>query len=260
MKTILTCILSIFLSFNLASGADLNNALEKREKMKSDFLKLQDSVIINKLNKAVLLNEKLLLLNAYDDTLVNNAIQNLTELNDSIAQLSASIAGLKLENEKLQQRTVNDLKMILVLKVAAAFLIVVVLVLLYFLIFRKPTGIKFEEQANDQVSELTVLNEGYLREIDRLKSREHYIKEEMETEVKRYQDSYKHLSEKYNLLESEFNEFKNNRQVSENDFDKENLINQVTNLKKQLDESKAKNQAILRKIDKLISDLSGVTS
>jgi hypothetical protein len=271
MKTVITLLFALLSICVYSSDKDIAQLISERETRIAEYNLLNDSAIPNKVTKFALLNEKLIGIIAVDSIIISSNNLESNALNDSISNLNESIAKLRADFNRVQDRTVNDLKMILILKVAAAIFIVTILILVYFLITRKP---KKEEpiDIDTRISELENIKEGYLREIDRLKSKEHYLIEEHENGVRIQQEHYNQLSKKFNILETEYNQLKqssvqpitepqiSNVAVPGMKEENEKLVAQVNSLKVQLDDSRAKNQAILRKIDKLISDLSGVNS
>lgn len=271
MKTVITLIIALFSICSYASDSRIAQLLDERENRIADYRLLSDSAITNKVMKYSLLNEKLMGISTLDSSIISSLNNEILAMNDSVAGLNTQMAALRSDINRLQERTVNDLKMILILKVAAAVIIVTVLILIYLLFTRKT---KKEEPVtiDTRLKETESINEGYLREIDRLKSKEHYLIEEHENGMKVQQQHYNQLSEKYNALEEEFKQLKLSTVQSGNESshsgevsselkeENEKLSKQVNSLKVQLDDSRAKNQAILRKIDKLISDLSGVNS
>lgn len=271
MKTVISLFIALLSLCTYASDIDNSQLFKDRESRYAEYRLLNDSTFTNKLIKYTLLNEKLSGIIIIDSSIISSNQVELAALTDSINNLNRTLLQQRTDNDRLQERTVNDLRMILILKVSAAIFIVTILILVYFLITKKT---KKEEpiDADSRITELENQKEGYLREIDRLKSKEHYLIEEHENGVRTQQEHYNQLSKKFNILESEYNQLKQSsiQPIAEPQIsdivapgmkdENEKLISQVNSLKAQLDDSRAKNQAILRKIDKLISDLSGVNS
>lgn len=270
MKTVITVLATFLCLCTYASDIESDQLMNSRESQLLEYKQLQDSLITNKLAKYTLLNEKLLLITSLDSSIISLTMNEVSVLKDSVNQLNKNLSVVRADINRLQERTVNDLRMILILKVASAIFIVTILVLIYFLVSKKSKQIAPPAVEVGQ-SELQRTNEELQRDIDRLKSKEHYLVEEHLERLNSQKELYDTLSQKYHTLEVEYNQFRqtSSEPVNSNSSDmvaaetrdeNQKLKDQVNSLKVQLDDSRAKNQAILRKIDKLISDLSGVNS
>lgn len=220
VTTALLCFISI-ICFGIKNSG--NNLLIERENLVLEYQKLTDSSFVNRNLKQLLINEKLLAIKDLDEKLIQAQYTSNQALTDSLTAVNKKIAGLSFDKERMELRTRNDLRMILILKVAAALLIVSILILIYFLATKagKKTLLA---RLNEKMTSLEKEKDELNAEIYRLKTI--------------------------------------NTSLLKNDKSGENaqLESQVNILKEQLEEARLKNKSILQKIDKLISDLSGVSS
>lgn len=219
VNTLLFC----FISFVCFAFEDSNNnLLNERENLVLEYQKLVDSVFVNRNQKQLLINEKLQAIKVLDEKLIDAQYSSNKALSDSLTAVNKKSAVLMFDNERMEQRTQNDLRMILILKVAAAILIVTILILIYFLVTK-----------SGKKTLLARLNE-------KLTSLEQE-KDELNAEIFRLRTI--------------------NSSLLKNDShgEKEQLEVQVNQLKEQLEEARSRNKSILQKIDKLINDLSGVS-
>lgn len=219
INTLLFCFISIVC---FAFEDSNNNLLNERENLVLEYQKLVDSVFVNRNQKQLLINEKLQAIKVLDEKLIDAQYSSNKAQSDSLTAVNKKLAVLMFDNERMEQRTQNDLRMILILKVAAAILIVTILILIYFLVTK-----------SGKKTLLARLNE-------KLTSLEQE-KDELNAEIFRLRTINSSLLK------------------NESQGEKEQLEVQVNQLKEQLEEARSRNKSILQKIDKLITDLSGVS-
>jgi hypothetical protein len=273
MKTISSFLLLLFCLNSHASNEDLKRFLKDREQLEISYKRLQDSVFPGRVLKLYLINEQLLKITSKDDSIINitnSLIKSEAAYIDSLKQLNTRLAELSFDNDRLQERTLNDLKMMLILKIAVAVLLVSILVLIYFLATkRRKEGV--DRDFEEEISGLESLNISLKKEIERQKVRELQFKDDLERSVKSEQDRYNALNESYNQNLSEIQQLKKTisnqvlansedsaTQIKQLKVDNDQLVNKVSLLQLQLEEARIKNQSILKKINKLITDLSSV--
>lgn len=275
MKTFVT-VLFMILSVSLyADNAQLNRLIRERDHQLQVFLSLQDSSMPGKMTKTYLLNEQLLKMMAIDDSIIGITNQlSLSESKalDSLNLAQENISKLKFDNETMQQRTKNDLRMQLIMKIAIAILIVSLLIVIYFLFKKK--GDEKEVESKEEIKLLDFENEkAELRlEIDRAKMHESNLRIELESSIRNLQDQLNSVNDRYKVLETENINLKmvSSQRVSENEntatqverlkIQNETLIRESGDLQKQLIDAKSKNDSIMKKIAKLINDLSAVNA
>lgn len=275
MKTFVT-VLFMILSVSLyADNAQLNRLIRERDHQLQVFLSLQDSSMPGKMTKTYLLNDQLLKMMAIDDSIIGITNQlSLSESKalDSLNLAQESISKLKFDNETMQQRTKNDLRMQLIMKIAIAILFVSLLIVIYFLFKKK--GDEEEVESKEEIKLLDFENEkAELRlEIDRAKMHESNLRIELESSIRNLQDQLNSVNDRYKVLETENINLKmvSSQRVSENEntatqverlkIQNETLIRESGELQKQLMDAKSKNDSIMKKIAKLISDLSAVNA
>ncbi len=273
MKTLSSLLLMFFCLNSFASNDDLRKLLNERRQLEISYQKLQDSVFTGRVLKLYLLNEQLAKITSKDDSIINltkSLIKNEDSLADSISKANIRLSQLSFDNDRLQERTINDMKMMLILKIAVAVLLVVILVLIYLMVVTKNkvgAGRNYEEE----ISGLESLNVSLKKEIDRQKVRELQFKDDLERSIKSEQERYNSLNEGYNQLltevqllrktlsnqELETNE-NSKAQINQLKSDNDQLVMKTSELQLELEEAKIKNKAILNKISKLITDLSSV--
>jgi hypothetical protein len=258
-----------------ADNAQLNRLIRERDHQLQVFLSLQDSSMPGKMTKTYLLNDQLLKMMAIDDSIIGITNQlSLSESKalDSLNLAQESISKLKFDNETMQQRTKNDLRMQLIMKIAIAILFVSLLIVIYFLFKKK--GDEEEVESKEEIKLLDFENEkAELRlEIDRAKMHESNLRIELESSIRNLQDQLNSVNDRYKVLETENINLKmvSSQRVSENEntatqverlkIQNETLIRESGELQKQLMDAKSKNDSIMKKIAKLISDLSAVNA
>lgn len=263
MKTFISLLLMFFCFNTYASNDDLKRLINDRKQLEVSLQRLQDSLIPGRVMKLYLINDQLLKITSKDDSIINltNLLIKSEEAHaDSIMQSNTRLAQISFDNNRLQERTVNDMKMMLILKIAVALLLVVILVLIYFVVSKR-------KEIGD--------NRNFEEEISGLESlqnvRELQFKDDIERSLKSEQERYNVLNESYNHVLAEIqllrktidnHKLENNEnsvaQINQLKFDNKQLVQKTSELQMQLEEAKIKNQSILKKINKLITDLSSV--
>lgn len=273
---ILSSILLVVLSLSVfASNDELKQLLIERQKRATEYKSISDSVIPGKLIKAYLMNDQLQKIASIDDSIIdltNQLINSEKALSDTLNKANIHIKELSLTNNQLVERTENDMKMLLILKIAAAVLIIIVLIFIYLYVNLRNRNIEEDTEETSKINSLEKQNLDLQNEIDRLKIRDISHKQELERQEDTHNTQIALFREKYKLLEAEnlsLTNLNNQRgQDSENNqssinklkAERDLLLRQHEDLKQQLSESKAKNETVMRKISKLISDLSSVNA
>lgn len=273
---ILSSILLLVLSLSVfASNDELKQLLIERQKRAIDYKSIADSIIPGKLIKAYMVNDKLQKIASIDDSIIdltNQLINSEKTLNDTLDKANIHIRKLSLNNDQLVVRAENDMKMLLILKIAAAVLIIIVLVFIYLYVNLRNKNMEEDTAEASKIDSLEKQNLDLQNEIDRLKIRDISHKQELERQEDTHNTQIALFREKYKLLEAEnlsLTNLNNQRgQDSENNqssinklkAERDLLLRQHEDLKQQLSESKAKNETVMRKISKLISDLSSVNA
>lgn len=274
MKTVSTLLLLLFCLTSTANNNELKRLLNEREQQSVRYQLLIDSVIQGRLTKMYILNNQLQNIVSKDDSIILNTyslLDNEAVINDSINKVNQRLALLAFDNDRLQQRTTNDMKMLLILKLAVAFLLLAFLILLYFATIKLNRKRSGSEVQFGLLSGLENENSNLRTEIERIKAREFSLKDELEQNLQLHQDKFALLNEKYNQLFAENQKLKLTTEHQSIPIDKEagelidllkiennNLSVKINGMQQQLDESQAKYKSILKKIEKLINDLSSV--
>lgn len=197
--------------------------IQERQNLLKDYQSLIDSVGISPSVKMKLLSEKLNSITTIEDSLILYSSYESAKAKDSISVLNSKLSGYLFENERLQVRTKNDLSMIMILKLSIVVFLLVILILIYFLV-TKSSKKKLLLELNEKITQLEAEKEDFNQEVIRLKA-----------------------------INSTFI-------INELHDERDKLLSEVNQLKSQLEEAKTKNKSIIQKIDKLITDLSGVHS
>lgn len=266
-------ILLMFSIVTSATTANLDTMLNQRQKLVMDYQALQDSVIQGTVVKQWLLLHQLELIVAHDDSLIQHT-QILDELvnmqGDSLKGNKIRMANLASDIDRLQQRTQNDMQMMLIMKIVLASLLLIILVLLYFLFVHKRKSVNHSE-LKEQIKELEHANNKAQAELNQLKSQEYTPDEELNSRLESKTNQVNILSDKIMYLEednrkltdqiNQMGEGANNglpENIQQLSDDRNQMAALNAKLQEELVQTKAKNEAILRKINKLISDLSVV--
>jgi|GEM_PF-2310658 len=274
MKTISTLFLLLICLTSIADNSEIQRLLNEREEQSVIYHSLIDSVIPGRLSKMYMLNNQLQNIVSKDDSIILHTyslLDNEASAADSINKVNQRLALLAFDNDRLQQRTTNDMKMLLILKLAVALLLVSFLILLYFATIKLNRKKSSTEVQFGLLSGLESENANLRTELERIKAREFNLKDELDRGIQLHQDKYALLTEKFNQLLAENQKLKQMPKQQSIPEDKEaselidllkiennNLTIKLNGMQQQLDESHAKNQSILKKIEKLINDLSGV--
>lgn len=274
MKTVSTFFLLLLCLTSIADNSEIQRLLNEREEQSIIYQSLIDSVIPGRLSKMYILNNQLQNIVSKDDTIILHTyslLDNEASAIDSINKVNQRLALLAFDNDRLQQRTTNDLKMLLILKLAVAFLLVSFLILLYFATIKLNRKKSSTEVQFGLLSGLESENANLRTELERIKAHEFNLKDELDRGIQLNQDKYALLTEKFNQLLAENQKLKQTPIQQSIPEDKEaselidllkiennNLTIKLNGMQQQLDESHAKNKSILKKIEKLINDLSGV--
>lgn len=247
--SLLVCLMSLT---SIAENSELIKLLNERSKLKNDHQLILDSVVPSKAIKNILLVESLEKISSIDEKIIEYSVavyyKSLSQ-QDSISALNKRIQNIENEKDQLMMRTGNDMRMILIFKVVIAIMLLIILVLVYFLTQRKKT--------NEPDTSLVEINEATF---DEFKSKNAALIEELKSE----NASLKQDIERYQLINQTMSANMNQRPTESQlrhltmELDELKLSTEV--LKNQLNSEKQKNEAILNKINKLINDLSGVTS
>lgn len=274
MKTISTLFLLLLCLTSIADNSEIQRLLNEREEQSVIYHSLIDSVIPGRLSKMYMLNNQLQNIVSKDDSIILHTyslLDNEASAVDSINKVNQRLALLAFDNDRLQQRTTNDMKMLLILKLAVALLLVSFLILLYFATIKLNRKKSSTEVQFGLLSGLESENANLRTELERIKAREFNLKDELDRGIQLHQDKYALLTEKFNQLLAENQKLKQmpiqqsipeDKEASELidllKIENNNLTIKLNGMQQQLDESHAKNQSILKKIEKLINDLSGV--
>ncbi len=274
MKTIISLFLLLFCLNVSADNGGIRRLLNERENQSIRYQSLVDSLIPGRLTKMYILNNQLQNIVAKDDSIILNTyllLEKEAGISDSLNKLIQQNAVLSFDKQRLQERTENDMKMLLILKVAVAFLLLSLLILIYFI------SVKMNSKKSDKdvkfglLSGLENENANLRGELERAKTRELNLRDELDRAVQLQQDKYSLLNEKYNQLFAENNKLKQSTSSLPVPDDKEanelidllkiennNLTIKLNGMQQELNDAKSRNQSIMKKIEKLISDLSGV--
>ncbi len=136
MKTVCTLLLVICSFISFASDVDFDNLKNQRNDKAEQFQGIKDSLISPRSWKNALLLEQAEMLIMIDDSIMNHTMQRELELNsiqDSLTELSKNYIALQSKSEQLEVRALNDIRMLLILKVAVALLLVGLLITIYFI-------------------------------------------------------------------------------------------------------------------------------
>ncbi len=136
MKSRIT-IVFIFLCF-VAYGnqSDLNSLIRDRNKFAIDYQNIKDSVISSRAWKNYLLVQTSDSIMRIDNKIISLSVDLMIKydsLENSVSNFSKTNLALMTENDQLNRRTLNDIRMILILKIAIAVLFVGLLVAIYFI-------------------------------------------------------------------------------------------------------------------------------
>lgn len=275
MKTLVTLLFMILSVSLFADNTQLNRLIRERDHQLQLFMSLQDSSIPGKMVKTYLLNEQLLKMKAIDDSIIDITKQlSLSESKalDSLKIAQQDISKLRFDNETMQQRTINDMRMLLIMKIAVAVLIVSLLIVIYFLFRKKGDDEDIESQEENKLLDFENEKAELKQEIDRVRMHESDLKFELESTIRDMKDQLNSINDRYKVLESENINLKmvNNQRSSDSEnsvtqierlkVQNETLIRESGELEKQLIDAKSKNDSIMKKITKLINDLSGVNA
>lgn len=275
MKILISLLLVLLSFLAFADNKELKQLLTERQNRSVEYKSIADSAIPGKLIKIYLLNEQLHKVVSIDDSIIeltHNLIENEAKLSDTLQRANTHIQELTLLKEQLLEKAKNDMKMLLVLKIASAVLIIIVLVFIYMYINIRNKNSEEDTTRLSNIEELEKQNHALLNEIDRLKIRDISHKQDMERLDETHNTQIALFREKYKLLEAENlslsslsnqkgQEYENNlSSVSKLKAERDLLLRQHEDLKQQLADAKSKNETVMRKISKLISDLSSVNA
>lgn len=136
MKSRIT-IIFILLSFvTFGNESDLNSLIKKRTKFATEYQNIKDSVISSRSWKNFLLVQKSDSIIEIGNSIISLSVDYMTRydsLGKEMASISKTNLALKGENDQLSSRTVNDMQMLLILKVAIAILIMGLLIAIYYI-------------------------------------------------------------------------------------------------------------------------------
>lgn len=280
MKIVSALILLLICSISLADTTTLQHLLAERSKQAIIYKQINDSAGLSNYVKTVLLKNQLLKVATIDDGILQHALPVLKDAqakSDSLQKVQSKLSSLANERDRLQERTKNDMNMLLILKATVAVLLVVILALLYFLIFKRKNHKVEVEQQNATLLNLEREKDELEKELSKYKIIELNLKQEIDKSYRSIEENNYVWSEKCRQLENELlTATSNNQPIAESSITKdiseyelliehfkiehEQLTKQVETLKAELQEANSKNTAIMKKIVKLINDLSTVNS
>lgn len=237
MKIVNLMILVLFSLITSANTDDLNRLIDRRNQQNMIYQSLVDSAITNRWVKQSLIFNQLQVIKSLDDSIIDRSAliaKTYSSIDDSLNKSNSQLLLLSNEVDRVKAKAVNDMRMLLILKIAVAVLLLVVLALIYVLYRKRPGSDQKKDMLEKKVRELEVERDHTKNEILRLKNSESQLKNELEKGVQ--VNSYI-------------------KQITQ---ERDKLAGQIESLNNQLADSKTKHEAMLRKINKLISDLSGV--
>ena len=196
------------------------------------------------------------------------------------------MTNLELKVEQLESRTINDMRMLWILKTASGLMLLIILLMLYFLINERSrlSSLKGLHAFADKLSiEKRKENLMLEAELDKLRQREKDFRTELEKGLITHQDKLMMLQKKNNQLEIELKEIKEQPSGNENinrpfpaikaeisnfpDNEKEikelvqslsdernSLMNLAGRLQKQLETEKGRYQELMQKIKSIIGN------
>jgi cell division protein FtsB len=274
MKLVNLVILVLFSLVATSGNDELNRLIEKRQQQEAKYKSISDSAIVNRWVKQSLLFNQLQVIKALDDSIIDQSALLVTSgaaMHDSLESTNDKLLQVSLDAERATAKAVNDMKMLLILKIAVAVLLLIVLALVYVLYRQRPGNDKKIDMLEKKNKELEVEREHLKNEVVRLKARENQVKEELERGIHQQKEKFDLLSSKNSQLEADIASLKKSMDQRETEYnvkvndsikqltdERDQLNAQVAALNNQLGDSKSKHEAMLRKINKLISDLSGV--
>lgn len=117
-----------------ANNDDLNRLLNERQQQIVNFQVMQDSVVPGNARKQSMLYNQLLLIKSLDDNIINSTQQLMgveSSIRDSLQTINSHLLTVSEDRDMLQQRTTNDMRMLLIMKVVIGILLLGILFLLY---------------------------------------------------------------------------------------------------------------------------------
>lgn len=150
---ILNILAILLLSMSVsANNDDLSRLLDERQQQIVNFQTIQDSVMQGNARKQLMLYDQLLIIKTLDDNIINSTKQLMcveSSMRDSLKTMNANLLTVRADLDIIKQRTTNDLRMMLIMKVAIGILLLGVVLLLYFYFLRK----KDRQQAVEVLTE-----------------------------------------------------------------------------------------------------------
>jgi nitric oxide reductase large subunit len=208
MKTVCTLLLVICSFISFASDVDFDDLKNRRINKSEQFHRIKDSLIFPRYWKNTLMLEQAEMLIMIDDSIMNHTMRRELELNsiqDSLAELSKNYTALQSKSEQLEIRTLNDIRMLLILKVVVALLLVGILITIYFIY--KLSGEKNKILENNKPNVESERDQGTLfissQQIDELQIQNELLKKrvaEAENQLQSVKTKYESMVGRINKL------------------------------------------------------------
>ncbi|MFA6949263.1 MAG: hypothetical protein WCQ70_01125 [Lentimicrobiaceae bacterium] len=156
-----------------ANNDDLNRLLNERQQQIVNFQVMQDSVVPGNARKQSMLYNQLLLIKSLDDNLINSTQQLMgveSSIRDSLQTINSHLLTVSEDRDMLQQRTTNDMRMLLIMKVVIGILLLGILLLLYLYFSKTKSKQESVEMVPDSMDtpQLSQERDQMIKQIDEL--------------------------------------------------------------------------------------------
>lgn len=156
-----------------ANNDDLNRLLNERQQQIVNFQVMQDSVVSGNARKQSMLYNQLLLIKSLDDNIINSTQQLMgveSSIRDSLQTINSHLLTVSEDRDMLQQRTTNDMRMLLIMKVVIGILLLGILFLLYLYFSKTKSKQESVETVPDSIntSKLSQERDLMINQIDEL--------------------------------------------------------------------------------------------
>jgi len=156
-----------------ANNDDLNRLLNERQQQIVNFQVMQDSVVPGNARKQSMLYNQLLLIKSLDDNLINSTQQLMgveSSIRDSLQTINSHLLTVSEDRDMLQQRTTNDMRMLLIMKVVIGILLLGILLLLYLYFSKTKSQQESVETVPDNIDtpQLSQERDQMIKQIDEL--------------------------------------------------------------------------------------------
>ena len=156
-----------------ANNDDLNRLLNERQQQIVNFQVMQDSVVPGNARKQSMLYNQLLLIKSLDDNLINSTQQLMgveSSIRDSLQTINSHLLTVSEDRDMLQQRTTNDMRMLLIMKVVIGILLLGILLLLYLYFSKTKSQQESVEMVPDSMDtpQLSQERDQMIKQIDEL--------------------------------------------------------------------------------------------